>query len=292
MTPQELLTQATDLIRGTVAANPDNRIPQTGTAPIFDDPLTGVADGRDPLFSEYKSVIGDFHQTPEEILLRRAWADGIAPGSPIRVLCWVLPFSREIKASNRKKEVWPSIHWAYGTRLGEDMVNNRVRRALESFFAGLGFAAAAPVLDSGWRRIENLPGGHTSTWSERHALFAAGMGTFSLNDGFITEKGMAMRCGSVVVSADLPVTTRTARTHTANCLFFSQGGCGKCMERCPAYAITTRGHDKVVCRTYRERLFDRFLRKTCGVDLEVGECGLCQTGVPCESCNPSAADGR
>jgi len=267
--------------------SPLNSIPSINVQRIYDEPIIGVADGMDPLFTDYKSIIGDFHQSPEEILQRRA-QDGGTPLSPdIRVVCWALPFSSQIKAANRKKEVWPSIQWAYGTRFGEEL-NNLLRRAVESFFTGRGILAVAPVLDSHWRRIENLPGGHTSNWSERHALFAAGMGTFSLNDGFITEKGIAMRCGSVVVNAALPVTPRTAGTHVANCLFCSAGTCGKCMERCPAYAITARGHDKVVCRRYREQLFRDFLHETCGVDLDVGECGLCQTGVPCESCNPTA----
>jgi len=38
--------------------------------------------------------------------------------------------------------------------------------------------------------------GPASSWSERHAAYAAGLGTFSLNDALITPKGIAHRLGS------------------------------------------------------------------------------------------------
>lgn len=37
--------------------------------------------------------------------------------------------------------------------------------------------------------------GIASRWSERHAAYAAGLGTFSLSDGFISSRGIAHRCG-------------------------------------------------------------------------------------------------
>ncbi|HUX98016.1 MAG TPA: hypothetical protein VMV49_00555 [Candidatus Deferrimicrobium sp.] len=43
-----------------------------------------------------------------------------------------------------------------------------------------------------------------STWSHRHMAFAAGLGSFGLSDGFLNERGIAMRCGSVIVEYQLP----------------------------------------------------------------------------------------
>ena len=45
--------------------------------------------------------------------------------------------------------------------------------------------------------------GIASKWSHRHAAFAAGLGTFGLSDGFISEKGKAIRITSMVIEADL-----------------------------------------------------------------------------------------
>jgi len=54
--------------------------------------------------------------------------------------------------------------------------------------------------------LVNLSDGLASNWSQRHIAYAAGLGTFSLSDGFITPKGIAMRCGSVVCDAALSPT--------------------------------------------------------------------------------------
>ena len=275
-----------DLIVALQGTSELNRLTRLDNGVIFEEPLIGVADGHDPLFSRYKTIIGEFHLTPGEVLGYRA-AQGGPPCVPgdISVVCWALPFAAHIKKSNARKEVWSSVKWGHAYDTGEAF-NNLVRRSVELFFTERGILAAALVRLPEWRRIEDLPGGHTSNWSERHALFAAGLGTFSINDGFITEKGMAMRCGSVVVNTALPVTERRHEDHRANCLFVAKGLCGKCMERCPAFAVTAAGHDKVQCRRYRDRLFGDFLHDTCGLDVRADFCGLCQTGTPCESANP------
>jgi epoxyqueuosine reductase QueG len=109
----------------------------------------------------------------------------------------------------------------------------------------------APTHTSLFRTIrEGAPRPPVSTWSERHALYAAGLGTFSLNDGFITPRGIAMRCGSVVTDLPLLPTPRPYASHTANCLFLSQGTCSACISRCPVGAISPQGHDKALCAAY------------------------------------------
>ena len=263
-----------------------NRLTELDNGQIYEEPLLGVASGFDPLFGRYKTLIGDFHLTPEEVLRHESHRSALPYNEDeASVICWALPFAQHIKKSNAQKEVWASVKWGHAYDSGEAF-NNLVRKRLKDYFADQGILASAPVASPEWRRIENLPGGHTSNWSERHALYAAGLGTFSINDGFITEKGMAMRCGSLVVNRNMPVTARRHEDHRGNCLFAAKGSCGKCMERCPAFAITARGHDKVKCRQYRDRLFGDFLHNTCGLDVRADFCGLCQTGVPCESVNP------
>ena len=275
-----------DIIVGLQQTSVLNRLSRLDGGTVFEEPLVGVADGNDPLFAQYKTIIGAFHLTPGEVL-RHAAATSALPVTPgvCSVICWALPFAKHIRQSNAQKEVWASVKWGHAYDTGEAF-NNLVRKTLEAHFADQGVLAVAPVASDQWRRIEDLPGGHTSNWSERHALYAAGLGTFSINDGFITDKGMAMRCGSIVVNKALPVTERRHTDHRGNCLFVAKGLCGKCMERCPAFAITAAGHDKVQCRRYRDRLFGDFLHETCGLDVRADFCGLCQTGTPCEATNP------
>ena len=121
-----------------------------------------------------------------------------------------------------------------------------------------------------------------SPWSERHAAYACGLGTFSLNDGLITPKGMAMRAGSVITLLKLKPTERRYQHHKANCLFFRDEECGKCIPRCPAGAITEQGHDKDRCHAYIHSESLRSRRIEYGLQTPPNACGLCQTGVPCE----------
>jgi epoxyqueuosine reductase len=128
--------------------------------------------------------------------------------------------------------------------------------------------------------------GMASTWSERHAAYAAGLGSFSLNDGFITDRGIAHRCGSIIADVAIPPKKRTCADPWSNCLFLRDGSCGLCMRRCPVGAISPNGHDKEKCREYcygevRNAAIERY-----GVT-EAG-CGLCQTQVPCEAGVPES----
>jgi epoxyqueuosine reductase QueG len=265
-----------------------NRLVELDNRRVFEEPLLGIASGYDPLFQEYKKedIIGDYHMTPEEVMENKERRTVLEFNKDeLSVICWVLPFAKHIVSSNSKKEVIPSIKWGHGYIYGESF-NNLLRKTLEDYFMEKGILASAPVISDEWRRIENLPGGHTSNWSERHALNAAGMGTFSINDGFITDKGMAMRCGSIVVNKNYEITERKYKHHMENCLFAMKGICGICMERCPAFAITGKGHKKVQCRSYRDRFFGDFFHDECGLDIEANFCGLCQAGVPCAFENP------
>jgi epoxyqueuosine reductase QueG len=140
------------------------------------------------------------------------------------------------------------------------------------------------VLHPQWVGCE-VPGvGPASNWSERHAAYAAGLGTFSLNDGLITIAGIAHRCGSVVTDLILPVEPRPYAGVRDWCLYHARGSCGACIHRCPVGAISAAGHDKLSCRDYTYGVLQPRLKDAYGV--AIAGCGLCQTGVPCEVCNP------
>jgi len=60
----------------------------------------------------------------------------------------------------------------------------------------------------------------------------------------ITPVGKAVRLGSMVVGLRLDPTTRPYVSWHENCPFLENGRCGACIQRCPAGAISGRGHDK------------------------------------------------
>ena len=94
-----------------------------------------------------------------------------------------------------------------------------------------------------------------------------------------------MRVGSVVARIAVPPTPRPYTDHRAYCSFFADGSCGECIGRCPVGAITQAGHDKLKCSAHVSST-SAFVREHYG--FEGYGCGLCQTGVPCESGIPVA----
>ncbi len=265
-----------DEIRDFVLENPANRFPDSDKR-YFDEPLIGFAAADDPLFNRYKTIIGDFHLTPAEIM-RNCY--GSVFGEARTVICWVLPVTGSTREANRLQEQAPSLEWAMTRSKGEEF-NTLLRMYVVDLLRSLGTQAVAPLLSGMWRPVREERSGLASTWSERHAAYAAGLGTFSLNDGLITEKGIAHRCGSVITDAVMAPTPRTEGDHRGNCLHFRGGGCGLCIRRCPVGAISWEGHDKEKCR---QHVYDD-LRASVGQSYAIMEtgCGLCQTGVPCES---------
>jgi epoxyqueuosine reductase QueG len=269
-----------DEIRDFVLTSPDNRFPGSDRR-FYDEPLVGFAAADDPLFASYKSVIGPYHLTPDEIMKNCC---GTLFGEAATVICWILPITRATRETNRRQERTPSREWAQ-TRSDGEQFNTLLRMFVTDLLRQWGIRAVAPLLSGMWRPVREEPSGLSSTWSERHAAYAAGLGSFSLSDGLITEKGIAHRCGSVITDARIPPTPRRdAPDHRANCLFFNGGTCGACIRRCPVGAISEQGHDKEKCRQY---VYDE-LRATIGQSFGIMEtgCGLCQTRVPCEACIP------
>lgn len=256
-----------------IRTSPEN-LQEDGVTPYFDEPLVGFAAADDPLFTEYKTIIGDFHLKPDEIL-----PEASEGGT---VISWVLPVTEATRAGNAAEDRWPTRAWARTRQFGEEL-NVALRKHLVDFLRRQGHRAVAPQLSDLWRPVERSDG-PASAWSERHAAYAAGLGTFSLNDGLITEKGIAHRLGSVITDLPLPPTPVTAATYRINCLRFRTGGCGVCIARCPVGALSDAGHAKNICRDYVYGTVPETVGEQYGV--EATGCGLCQVRVPCEACIP------
>ena len=67
-TPSECASVIVRSIKDFVRESQANRHPVIDGTPIFDEPLVAFADGDDPLFTNYKEIIGSFHLTPREAL--------------------------------------------------------------------------------------------------------------------------------------------------------------------------------------------------------------------------------
>ncbi len=267
--------------------SPENHLADEKRERAFDAPLVGFASGADPIFADYKQHVGPFHWTPHEIF-SLTFPDVDAVPEQLTVISWVLPQTRATKADNRRQKQFPAERWVRARIFGEQ-VNIKLRQHVVQSLMHQGIAAVAPMLSPHWEQRISERHGFASTWSERHAAYACGLGTFGLSDGLITPLGKAMRTGAVVANMEVPVEPRPYTDHHAYCLYFTHGTCGKCMDRCPAGAITKNGHDKEKCKKYLRGEVASFIQSAYGFEKGRG-CGLCQTNVPCESMIPVKSD--
>lgn len=252
------------------------------------DPLVGFSRGDDPLYHAFKDHIGSFYWTPVEIFTETFPTTKVRPDE-LSVISWVLPHIETTKSDNRKQTAYPAERWVRARIYGEE-ANEKLRTHVAATLQQAGYGAVAPMLSPLFERKTSDCCGFASTWSERHAAYASGLGTFGLCDGLITLKGKAMRCGSVVARINIPPTNRPYNDHHAYCPFFTKGLCGKCIPRCPLGAINKAGHDKVKCQNYLRSKVAPYAKSHFGLEAAAYGCGLCQTGVPCESKIPTEKD--
>lgn len=250
----------------------------TGIA-IFDAPIAGFGSADDALFDKFKEpgMIGPWHMSPEEWL----------PGAKT-VLSLFFPIAEEVRKGSCEAKEGGSKRWAYDRIDGKTYITAYME-SLQCWFEENGVHTCIPVADprfaelrkgkhKGARDIRRYAGIDNKTfgsrWSERHAAYVCGLGTFGLSGSIITEKGMAGRFASIIL--DLPLEA-DVRNYTGAYDYCS--GCGVCVNRCPVKAIDPKkGKDHVKCQenAIKSGILGnpRF------------SCGLCQTKVPCESARP------
>ena len=252
----------------------------------FDIPSVGFSRGDDPMYAFYKDHIDhDFYRLPSE-WLKSIYGHDFDP-SRISVISWFLPQTEDTKQKSRAANDCPPMEWTHVRVHGEEC-NRQLAKALEQHLIALGYEAVAPMCSDqfSWGDSEKFV--KMSNWSERHTAHISGLGTFGLCDGLISKQGKAGRYGSVIVYAPLEATERTYTTYNEYCM--AKNGCTACIKRCPAGAITLEGgHNKVLCMKYHADVIEKIDHERYGYD-GYAVCGLCQTGVPCESGIPGKVE--
>ncbi len=242
-------------LKNFVKAAPLNNLSDLNGIKIYDDPIVAVAKADDPLFLKLKEegIIGPTYLTPLE------WfPEGKA------VISYFLPFTKEVRESNRPLIQLPSIPWLYGTTEGDALIDE-ARKFLIDTVENIGGKAMSPLFDERYGGSD-----YVRNWSERHTAFISGLGTFGLNTSLITKLGSAGRIGSVIVDLELEATERPYKDIYEYC-----SRCYACFKRCPVNAIDETGKNHISC----EKFVYGF---TATVFSPRNGCGKCQTAVPCE----------
>ncbi len=172
-------------------AGPENNLRNPAAERAWAEPLIGFAAGDDPLWQAYKAHVGPEHWTPAEIHAL-AFPGEHCAADELTVIAWILPQTEQTKADNRTETCYPAERWARSRIFGEEF-NSRLRAHVAETLAGQGYPAVAPHLSPHWARVDSTQFVFSSTWSERHAAYAAGLGTFGLCDGLITRAGRVGR---------------------------------------------------------------------------------------------------
>ncbi len=274
--------ELTRLIQAQFAAAPGNDItPEDAIDPalagvrLYDPPLLGFGDAADGLFDRLRQAeaVGPWYLPPREWMPQAR-----------TVVSLFFPFSLAVRKSNRGDAAQPSALWLHGRIEGQSFIAALMRQlcgALEQ----KGITCCIPAQDPRFALSldgKGLPGFpadktpiFTSNWSERHAAYVCGLGSFGLSGGIITEKGMAGRLASMLLDIAVPPDTRAYTDIYANCI-----RCGLCQKRCPVEAISPQMEkSNVRCKAWLLETKARYAPRL--------GCGKCQTAVPCEDKNPA-----
>lgn len=256
-------------VAGNVIPDTEENVPECRGVRMFDEPLIGFGSADDALFAKYKEpgIIGPWFRTPGE------WLSGAKT-----VISFFFPISPEIRRANAEMTEHTSIQWAYARVDGQEYLNSFIS-ALSEYLTASGSQAVVPTLAEGFFQIHRgniegydcvRPDTFGSSWSERHAAYVCGLGTFSLTRGLITKRGVAGRFISLVTDCPIEPDVRDYTGIYDYCTM-----CGACVKRCPEGAIDLKtGKDQMKCSVYSAKSRALFAPRF--------GCGLCQTKVPCE----------
>ncbi len=260
-----------ELVRHISETSPLNRVatdvalrPDLAGLRLYDPPIVGVAAADDPLFLRLRrpAIVGPQFRQPRDWLPEAE-----------SVLSFFFPVSEKIGDSNSADPREPSHEWLHARIEGQAYIA-AVCDLVADALVRQGYKAVTPSNHPDFRtRRFDAPDSDpsppfVSNWSERHVAHVAGLGTFGLSAGLITEKGMAGRFGSVVTSLRLEPTPRPYSGPFDYCT-----RCGACMRRCTNQAITAAGKDHIRCKDFLIEVSLRYPGRY--------GCGKCQVKVPC-----------
>ncbi len=220
----------------------------------YREPLFGYASASDPIFSQFKTVVGENHLLPDDLMPEAQ-----------TVFAFFLPFRKEIVENNRSGNL-ASREWAkvyIDTNRLISKIGSELQFALSEKKVRL--VSQPPTYDFDKEKL-------ISNWSHRHIAYACGLGTFGRNNLLITAKGCGGRLGTAVLDVPLEPSPRPQLIH--HC-FHDNNGCSYCQKNCPVRALSGSVFKRQNC--YRQLL----LNDQTYQDLELCDvCGKCATG-PC-----------
>jgi epoxyqueuosine reductase len=233
-----------------------DQVAQAGTVTDYREPLVRFAAAGDPRFLDLRLFVESTHMLPQDLL----------PGAR-SVVAFFLPFARWVVDANAQHEEQVAPEWATAYVETNALIGQINAHLIESL-AEQGVRAAAQPATHNFDPVSLV-----SRWAHKSVAVIAGLGSFGLHQMVITDAGCAGRFGSLVLDADLPVVLVEPKQR---CLYFHDGSCLECVQRCPADALdASRPLDKQLCRHQQKTVAQKY-----GVVSPADVCGKCAIG-PC-----------
>ena len=232
--------------------------------------LVGFADAGHPYIQNLPELIRPTHGLPQEVM----------EDAKI-VICYYIPFTKELAATNATGNELASPEWALAYEETNAMfkkLNSYVIEKLAGVGAKGGISPKTATFDTKVLK---------SDWSFRHFAYAAGLGTFGLNNMLITKKGCCGRYNTIVTNLDVEP---DAPLEEEYCLYKKNGSCAVCVKNCPTGALTTKGYDRHLCYTLLQKNAEVYTQFGSSYMDESGQkansagsdvCGKCVTQSPC-----------
>lgn len=237
--------------------------------PLWKTPLIGYADAFSPYVQNLPKLISDIHLLPQDVL-----------SDAKTILCIFVPFTEEVGNSNRFTEELASALWAQAYEITNAMLRD-LNETIIAFLQTHGYHAAITP-EASMFDLDTL----ISNWSHRHFAYAAGMGTFGLNNMLITPQGTCGRFTTIVTDLDI----KTGHPLSEElCLYRKNGTCGVCVRHCQADALTFEAFHRDRCYAVCQKnarvhnSYGSSYFEADGSANSVGSdvCGKCVTFAPC-----------
>lgn len=223
---------------------------------IWEEPIVGFADANSQYISNLKNVVVDCHYLPSDYLKK-----------PKIIVSYFLPFKREVGKSNNFKGL-TSEKWANAYKI-TNKIAQEINKYIICKLEKRGYRCANPT-DIGVFDYNILK----SKWSQRHIAYAAGIGTFGINNMLISDKGSCGRYFSIVTDLDVEPDKPIKEER---CKYKIDKTCGVCVKKCEVGALTYESFDRFKCSKNCKKNVEIF-----GVDV----CGKCVVELPCSYRNP------
>lgn len=243
-------------IENLIVTSIEKEVVSAHTQTRYRQPLISFSEVRKIEFDRLKSIVGEHHLMPDDLL----------PGAQ-SIVAFFLPFSEEVVRANFRSP-YVAREWA----MAYVETNNLISHICDILFHALNNFGVEAVSEPPTYSFDKEK--LVARWSHRSIAVLAGLGSFGLNKLVITDSGCAGRFGSLLLKARL---TPIPRKPKERCLYFYDGSCIKCIKRCPVNALKVNGEfERTVCYKYIMEV-DAFFDDLPLTDV----CGKCSVGLPC-----------